>query len=44
MQVIKEEPLGTPPLVLYVRKCTKCSKYAYFYNHECYICNEEKLR
>ena len=40
----KSEELGTPPLNLNVRKCKKCDKYCYFWNDECYLCTENKLR
>jgi len=43
MQVIQGEPLGTPNMNLYVRKCLKCRRYCYFYNDQCYPCNEDRL-
>jgi len=40
---IESEPLGTPPLNLNVRRCTKCNRWCYYFNEKCYICEESKL-
>jgi len=41
---LRKEKLGTPPIDLCVRRCSRCNKYCYFYDGYCYLCAVDKLR